>query len=104
MPDVIQPEAGFPTKLNDRLAAGQRLAQAPDLSQGQVRMWTLSVRVILMRLFGHESALLVHWPPASGPLPPGDAKVTLGMRLAGLKALIAYFSDRGRPFQSDRGR
>lgn len=61
----------------------------PQLSHGQVRMWTASVRGPLREIFGPESPVFTEWPPAaSDPLPHGEATALIATRLFSLEQLI----------------
>ncbi|MCZ8158846.1 MAG: nucleotide-binding protein [Rhizobiaceae bacterium] len=103
MPDeTLEPERGAVFRLQHRAERGSALIQAPELSQGQVRMWTASVRGPLREIFGHDSPVFAHWPAASGPLPTGDARALLSSRLSRLESLVAGLQQQAQPTQAQR--
>lgn len=87
--ETPEPERGAVFRLQQRAERARALIRAPELSQGQVRMWVASVRAPLREIFGHDSPVLTHWPPATGPLPTGDARELLRGGLSRLDTLVA---------------
>jgi hypothetical protein len=98
MPDETpEPERGAVFRLQQRAERARVLIRAQEVSQGQVRMWTASVRGPLREIFGHDSAVFTHWPPVSEPLPTGDARELLRGRLSRLDSLIASLQQQEQP-------
>ena len=98
MPDKTpEQERGALSILQQRAEHGLALIRKPELSQGQVRMWTTSLLGPLRKIFGHDSPLLSHWGKLSGALPTGDAKELLHERLAQLNRLIANLQQLTEP-------
>lgn len=98
--ETPEPERGAVFRLQQRAERARALIQAPELSQGQVRMWTASVRGPLREIFGHDSPVFAHWPPASGPLPTGDASALLSSRLTRLESLVAGLQQQAKATQA----
>ena len=98
MPDKTpEQERGALSILQQRAELGLALIRKPELSQGQVRMWTTSLLAPLQKIFGHDSPVLSHWRELSGPLPIGDAGELLRDRLAQLDRLIANLQQQASP-------
>ena len=98
MPDKTpEQERGALSILQQRAEHGLALIRKPELSQGQVRMWTASVKGPLVMIFGNDAPVLSHWGKLSGALPTGDAKELLHERLAQLNRLIANLQQLTEP-------
>jgi predicted nucleotide-binding protein len=82
------PEPGALAALADALERGHRVAAAPDLAPGRVRMWTGSVRMALRKVFGAESRVFAAWPTADTPVPADKVRETLMARMGNLERLL----------------
>jgi predicted nucleotide-binding protein len=79
-------------QLRERAEKGREFAGRPDLSVGQVRMWTGNIRYLLRPVFGADSPTVAAWPTADTPVTPGRHRETLLERVACLENLIEEVS------------
>lgn len=86
-PEAPKESGSVPALLNV-LTRGRRIADHPDLSPGQVKLWFGSVRVHLRKMFGSDSTVFSLWPTPDVPLSKDDARPAMLKRLAQLEQLI----------------
>lgn len=81
-------ESSLLDKLRQRAEAGKKIAARSILKSDEVRMWTVSIRPPLVKMFGSDSPTFTAWPTHLTPIPEDRVRETLLERIACLEAFI----------------
>jgi hypothetical protein len=98
--ETPKPQLSAIFQLQQRAEQARALIRKPELSQGQVKLWTASVKGSLVMIFGNDAPVLSHWRVSSGPLPSGDARELLRDRLSLLDSLTANLQQQAESAQA----
>ena len=98
--ETPEPQRSAVFQLQQRAEQARALIRKPELSQGQVKLWTASVKGSLVMIFGNDAPVLSHWRVSSGPLPTGDARELLRDRLSLLDSLTANLQQQAESAQA----
>jgi hypothetical protein len=84
-------EGSLVTALRQRAEVGKKICGRGELSPGNVRMWSSSVRHPLRKIFGADSQVVATWP-SDAPVPAERVREVLLERVARLELLIESIS------------
>lgn len=74
--------------LRQRAEVGRKIAARPEVHVGDIRMWVVSVRPSLSRVFGSDSPILNAWPTHKMTIVNGRERETLNAQVVILEDLI----------------